>query len=31
MYKYTIEVQLTHIVSGAQQGDSVIQTHMYYF
>ena len=33
-YKYTyiffIEISLTYIVSGAQQGDSIIQMHIYY-
>ena len=31
IYIYFIEVQVTYIVSGAQQGDSVIQIHIYYF
>ena len=31
IYIYIIEIQLTYNVSGAQQGDSVIQMHIYYF
>ena len=28
---YIIEIYLTYIVLGAQQGDSLIHTHIYYF
>ena len=30
-YIYIMEIQLTYNVSGAQQGDSVIQIHIDYF